>query len=173
MPFSRELMILLCLLLYGCGVCTLSNAEEYLAKSSGPIEIVCHYGVGGINQLNTEKGTFTHDMVIDPAIVIPLELSAVERSQILNFAIAEGFFSLPPVISSPTNSTLNLQIGLCSNYYLSIKSPVNFNKVSLYDCSRGQLEEGRKVARIVALIKSIIAKKPEYKSLPVPRAGYQ
>ena len=140
--------------------------------SAETIEIICHYGVGGKNQLDTAKGTFTYDMVIDPPIVIRLALSDMERKEILNAALTAGFFTMPDIIPDPRKQSAEICMGPCRTYYLSIKSPHDSNAVSLNNCTCTQQDEEKKLENLIKLIRSIIASKSEFEALPRPKAGY-
>ena len=140
--------------------------------SAETIEIICHYGVGGKNQLDTAKGTFTYDMVIDPPMVIPLALSDMERKEILNAALTAGFFSMPDILPDPAKQSAELCMRPCRTYYLSITSPDYSNDVSLDTCSCMQQDDEKKLGNLISLIRSIIASKSEFKALPKPKAGY-
>jgi hypothetical protein len=177
LPALRFLLILLTLTMCGFGACKMSLAQELgkpaiPAPSAETIEIICHYGIGGKNQLDTVKGTFTYDMVIDPPIVIQLALSEMERKEILNAALTAGFFSMPNILPLPEKQGTDFCMGPCRTYYLSIKTPQYLNEVSLDNCRCAQQEEEKKLSNLVKLITSIIASKSEFKALPKPRAGY-
>jgi hypothetical protein len=161
----------------GFGAYRTSLAQEQVkptipAHSAETIEIICHYGVGGKNQLDTVQGTFTYDMVIDPPIVIRLALSEMERKEILNAARTAGFFSMPKILPPPEKKGTDFCMGPCRTYYLLIKSPQYLHDVSLDNCSCAQQEEEKKLSNLITLITSIISSKSEFKTLPKPRAGY-
>ncbi len=159
------------------GTCTRSFAKEQAnsaaaADSAAAIEIVCHFGVGGKNQLDTVKGTFSYDMVIDPPIVIRLALSEPERKEILTAAITAGFFSMPEILPLPDSQSTDTCMGPCRTYYLSIKTAQYSNAVSLDNCYCARNAAEKKLENLLALITSIISAKPEFKALPKPKAGY-
>lgn len=74
--------------------------SSMLVGVESDFDLIFKYGVKGPdaepkNVLNTVKGTFTKDMVLDPPITVKLRLTDEERDIIYGKMVEIGFFQYP------------------------------------------------------------------------------
>ncbi len=153
----------------------LSLSSNLLAQD---IFIVCRWGEGGKNQLNTKHGTLTRDMGDLPPVVIRFELSPEEKRSIFEAARKMGFFSFPhelPDSLAQNDQNHDPETGLvttprptCRNYFVSIETPSETNWVDWNECLPPRAPWIKHLRRLHKTILAIIEDKPVYKALPYP-----
>jgi len=139
-----------------------------LYLSQGDFNLVFKYGVGAKNELDTFRGTYTKDMVIDASITIRLILSQQERAQIYQKMIEIGFFDY----SESFPARLDYFVIPSSDFYIKVENGSRTKEVSWNSNSQLEtnIEEG--LHDLVELVSSIVEQKLEYKILPPARGGY-
>ncbi|NJD53862.1 MAG: hypothetical protein FIB07_13460 [Candidatus Methanoperedens sp.] len=131
--------------------------------------ITFRYGVEGKNELNTFKGTYMKDMVIDPSITVNLSLTKEEKQRIYQKMNDTNFFDYPGYFPQRQDRfvTPNSVYRLKVEYDSKIKE-VSWDDNSLFEDEN--IEKG--LNEIKGLIIEIIEDKEEYKIIPTPRALY-
>jgi hypothetical protein len=150
------------------------------------IEIVCHFGYGGKNQLDTRTGTFTHDMVRGPDTTIILTLTQVEKLRILSYADSNGFFDFPPKLyaipesgdSTPEPGESDIKpmftiVSPCGHNSLLISVGDRQNQVNWDNCTEPQDPRHEPLDELVRMIREMVKAKQAYKTLPIPRGAYR
>ena len=151
------------------GILVLYEPRNTLAPGNpvleeGGVEIVFRYGVGAINELNTIEGTFTRDMVVDPPITIPLNISENVKSDIYQKALDLDVFNIS---TEPLDE--NVYVTPCSSYYIRINTPSEENE-AVWDSCRGDVAEP--LINFSNYLIQTIQSQEEYKALPTPNGGY-
>jgi hypothetical protein len=128
------------------------------------------YGVAGRCSLDTVKGTYTHDMVVDPSVTIPMQLTDAEMDTVYQLVREAKFFSYSKPIRNDGHmmrwspeTVVRLFVragGKTREIEFSQPQPVHPD------------ESTRRVKTLMFTIMRMIERKPEYKALPRPRAGY-
>lgn len=142
-------------------------------------DLIFKYGVKGPssepkNVLDTFRGTFTKDMVIDPPITVKLRLTEEELDRIHQKMLEIGFFQYPTsfrVRVLPWESRCIVEP--YSSHHFKVISHGHVVKQLWWDdeiCNEN--EKADNLRELIRLICEIIESKPEYEKLPEPRAGY-
>ena len=133
----------------------------------GDFNLDFKFGVGAINELNTFRGTFTKDMIIDESITIRLTLSKQELSQIYGKMIEIDFFNLPETFPQS-----NITKTPFDSYYIKVQNGTRTKEVSWNTNMSLDVNIDENLHELTELIGSIIEQKLEYKILPPARGGY-
>jgi hypothetical protein len=129
------------------------------------VTVVFFFGVEARNVLDTQEGTFTKDMVMDPPVTVPLQLTPEELTRIAQKARSTGFFAQPRHIEKSDCGRISFPE---SSFCLRIRSGHHDHTVSWTStCEPDSLKDLRE------MIVSLITSKEAYKRLPRPRGGYQ
>ena len=168
MPTLKTLVPIAVTLAYVVSMLFVGFVWNPLYSPRGDFNLVFKYGVGAKNELNTFRGMYTKDMVIDHSITIRLTLSQQELAQIHQKMADIDFFNLPE--SFPQRS--DYFVTPSSDYYLKVQNGSRTKEVSWNSNSQldANVEEG--LCELVELIRSIVDQKLEYKILPPARGGY-
>jgi len=126
-PLTKSVIsksILLIFLLLQAGLLFACNSAAWQAEPESNFGFVLEFGPCSIDKLDTFKGEFTQDRVVEPSITIPLELSDEQMTLIyskmfeINLARYPEVFEVPKpligevvMISSPYNYDLIVQNG--------------------------------------------------------------
>lgn len=153
--------------------------SSFLVGLESDFNLIFKFGVKGPasepkNVLNTIKGTFTKDMVIDPPVTVKLRLTEEELEIIHRKMVEIGFFQYPTVFRvrvSPWDS-----ICIVTPYSTYIFKVVSHGVVIKHlrwdDEICNENERAENLRELIRLIIEIIESKPEYQRMPKPRAGY-
>jgi len=139
-----------------------------VSPSTEGFGMVFRYGVGAKSELDTFKGTYTRDMVIDPPITVSLSLSKEELARICQEMVRIGFFDYPREFPpNPERSVIP-----CVKYYMRVEYGSKIKDITWDQNSllKGNIEIG--LGELVGLITNIIESKEEYRGLPTPRGAY-
>lgn len=126
--------------------------------------LIFRYGVGGKNELDTFKQTYTKDMATDPPITIKFKLLDNEMAGIYQEINARQLFDMADELTDE-----RMFITPCSSYYLKVQMDSVQKELSWDDC-RGKASD--RLKQFTGYIISIIESNEEYKKLPAPRGGY-
>jgi hypothetical protein len=144
------------------------------------IEVVCHTGHNGENQLDTRAGTFRLDRVSAPDTTTQLTLTREEKLRVLSYADSIGFFDYPheltavPVLVDSTYEIFQTYvIHPCSHYMLLISAGDRQNQVTWDNCLEPQDKRHKPLDELVRMIIEMVMEKPAYKALPRPIGFYQ
>jgi len=87
------------------------------------------YGVGGKNEIDTFKGTYTKDMVTEPSITIDFKLSDSEMEGVYKKIEELEIFNITE------KNKDNLIVTPCNSYYLKVQSKSEVKDISWDNCS--------------------------------------
>ncbi len=154
------------LILAGCGGAG-DNAQEE------GFNFIFKYGVTGRNTLDTFEGTFTKDMVTDPAITISFNLTAEEMDSIYQKMVEIDFFNYPDKFSiTVPEGELKTEVTPYATYYFKVAYDGNIKELLWDDKYTNSDAQADKLKELIHLIRDIIELKPEYQVLPEPTSGY-
>lgn len=143
------------------------------AGTSPDFNLIFKYGVGAKNELNTFKGTYTRDMILDPSITVKLSLSEEELDSIYQKMVEIDFFEYPDRFSVPIPPDgMVIMVTPYSSYYFKVKYDFKIKELWWEDEIKNENIEADKLRELIKLIRDIIESKEEYKQLPPPRGGY-
>lgn len=168
---SLKKAMFLCLLLIAFSLigCKSTITENQLPNvKPKDFNFVFNYGVNAKNQIDTIKGQYTKDMVVDPPATTALILSDKEMDaiylsmksiEILNYP--ESFNPKSNVIRTPFQT-------------YSIKIVIDGKEKNIYwkDENISKTKEATQLRDLFKKIEEIIINKEEYKSLPAANGGY-
>lgn len=127
---------------------------------------VLRYGVMAKNVLDTGKGTFTHDMIMDPSITTDLALTPEE--------MAEVYERLRDIDFWAYSATLPNEVGVMpsTRYELYVRGEGLVHAVGADDIHYASSLRAVALWKLVERVKEMIEAKDAYKALPEPRGGY-
>lgn len=142
---------------------------KLVENSAAPQLLQINYQYGYKDELNTFRGTYQKDLIMDGSIKIPFGLTADEQTMIIEKVLSINFFSFP--------DTIHRQAGVLvfpdhSPDLLRIKYENQDKTVVWYYPRDPDSEYSAKLAELTKLIRQIIEAKSEYKKLPAARGGY-
>jgi hypothetical protein len=160
------LLLSVLLIMAGCGGAG-DNTQE------AGFNFIFKYGVTGRNTLDTFQGTFTKDMVTDPAITIDFTLTAEEMDSINQKMVEIDFFSYPDIFSVtvPEGET-KTEVSPYATYYFKVEYDGKTKELLWNDKYVNSDAQADKLKELIYLIRDIIEMKPEYMVLPEPSSGY-
>lgn len=163
---------------YILGIVVLIQASR-VATLDTNFDMVFKYGVkksreGPVNRLDTIKGTFTQDMVMDPPVTTELHLTPEDKGRVLDKMEEIGFFYYPRRFKVHVHFWEVIGIGTpYSSYYFKVVSRgVTVKELYWDDEIWNENERAENLRELIKLIIEIIVSKPEYQSLPEPQSGY-
>lgn len=127
---------------------------------------VLSYGVMAKNILDTEKGTFTHDMVIDPSITTDLALTPEEIAEVYERLRDIDFWAYPAALPS--------EVGVepSTRYQLDLRGDGLVHSVGGDDIQYAASPRAVALWKLIERVQEMIMSKDAYKALPEPRGGY-
>ena len=129
---------------------------------------VFSYGVNSKNGLNTIKGQYTKDMVIDPAVTTKLILSDEEMNSIYSDMKKINILNYP----EDYNPKSNMMRTPFETYSLKIIFDGGEKNISWKDENVSKTKEAVQLRELFLKIQGIIIGKDEYKKLPPANGGY-
>ncbi|MFB0543236.1 MAG: hypothetical protein ACETVR_00495 [Candidatus Bathyarchaeia archaeon] len=144
---------------------------------AGPDEshfnFIFRHGIKARNELNTFKGTYTADMVIDPFITVSLSLTKEEMDRVYQKMVEINFFDYPDrfsVYAPPWKDIIGVTPH--DSYYFKVVYNSKIKELFWEAENIVQDENTDKLLELIKLIQDIIYSKEEFKKLPKRRAGY-
>jgi len=149
------------------------NLTPITGSAEPEFNFIFKYGFSGRNTLNTFQGTFTKDMIFDPAITINLTLTAEEMKSIHDKMIDIDFFNYPDKFSVivPVGQA-ETRVTPYSTYFFKVTYNGRTKELLWHEKVTNSEEKADKLRELIKLIRNIIESKEEYKKLPEPRSGY-
>ena len=151
-----------------------------ITPSESNFNLIFAYGVGAKNRLDTFKGIYTKDMVVDQSITVNLYLSKNELDIIYQKMVEINFFDYPDKFSVSIPPEEAIMLTPYSSYYFKVKHDSKIKEL-WWDDNKfwqegGKLtykdEKAEKLKELIELIRNIIESKEEYTKLPTPRRVY-
>ena len=168
--FNRLVCLCVLLIITLLSGCSSLNTQNKLPTSK-PVNFnfVFNYGVGAKNQLDTFKGQFTKDMVMDPSITTGLKLSDEDMDTIYSELRKINILGYPENFKPKgfTESTPYI------TYNFSITANGIEKKITWFDKNDSITEEAVQLRELFYKIKGIIESTDEYKKLPDAKPGYK
>ena len=164
---------LLALLLSSCGPPVEGSPQQ---GSTPGFNLVFMYGVGGAptkNVLDTARGTFTRDMIMDPPVTVNLKLSSDDLNRIRYKMDEINFWGYPDILE-PEPRAEGMMVTPYSSYYFKVERDGAVKEVTWKNQYKYVDESLRatNLKELAQLIWGIIQATDEYKALPEPRGGY-
>ena len=154
------------------------DGEERVAPAAGHpgFNLIFRYGVGAKNELNTSKGTYTKDMILDPSVTVRFSLTGEEMDRIYEKMTEIDFFSYPDefAIVVPPGEGFRI-VHPSSSYYFKVEYQSKVKELAWENKDFAILyedERADKLRELIRLIIGIIESKKEYQKLPEPRGYY-
>ncbi len=169
-------LMLLAMLLPSCGQALLGSPQTGSPKEA--FSLVFEYGVGGAptkNVLDTARGTFTKDMIVDPPVTVKLKLSEDDLNRIRCKMDEIHFWDYPDVLEpEPRGDGTVMAVTPYSSYYFKVErngavKEVSWENQYLYS---DETSRAKNLKDLAQLIWGIITSTDEYKALPEPKGGY-
>lgn len=151
----------------GIAPVVIGGAREVPVSMPADFQVRLEWGVGAKNVLDTTAGTFTKDMVLDPAITIELGLTREEMSEIYQRLRDIDYWAYPTSLSNE-----GLAVTPSSRYVLRVSGEGLGHYVAGDDWWVGHSLQVVAIFKLVERIRQMIEEKDEYKALPEPRGGY-
>lgn len=153
--------------------------SSFLVDLESDFNLIFKFGVKGPasepkNVLNTIKGTFTKDMVIDPPVTVKLRLTEEELEIIHRKMVEIGFFQYPTVfrVRVPPWDSIGIVTPYSTYIFKVVSHGVVVKQLRWDDEICNENERAENLRELIRLIIEIIESKPEYQRMPKPRAGY-
>lgn len=153
--------------------CTPSTSAAHLPYPDQNFAFSFEYGSCNCDILDTYNGTFTKDMIVDPAVTIPFQLSDSQTTEIYQKMVEIGFFEYPDNFSIPIPK--NGIVGIVTpamRYQITVRNG-DLTKTLLWvdEIIDPTMSEAENLRSLFWLIINMIQNSEEYKQLPEPRAA--
>jgi len=160
---SALLLLIIFSILAGC-----SSSSKLPDEMPKDFNFIFSYGVNAKNQLNTLKGQFTKDMVLEPSVTTNLKLSDEEMKSIYKEMIKINILSYPDKFEPKSNMYQT------PFYTYSLKIIYNSMEKNIFweDENASKASEAVKLRKLFDNIVQLIISKDEYKKLPPAKGGY-
>jgi hypothetical protein len=131
------------------------------------------FGVGAKNELDTFKGIFIKDMILDPPITTNLKVTQQEMDTIYQKMVEMDFVNYPDVfkVIVPPGSITGM-VTPNDTYYFRVSYRSRIKEIFWNDVITNENAEATNLRSLCRLIQDIIRSKAEYKNLPPARGGY-
>jgi hypothetical protein len=168
-----KILSLLIVSTLGLCACASSLSTSHLPHPEGNFAFTFEFGSCNRDILDTFNGTFTKDMIVDPAVTIPFQLSDSQTTAIYQEMVEIGFFDYPEVFSIPTPD--NGIVGMVTpamRYCMTVRNGDLIKTLSWVDeITEPTTPEAERLRSLFGLIIDMIQESPDYKQLPEPKAG--
>ena len=167
--FKKLIFLCLFLSVFSLTGCDLASTKNELTDvKPKDFNFVFNYGVNAKNGLNTIKGEYTKDMVIDPSVTTNLILSNEEMNSI--------YLDMKKIniLNYPENFNPKSNIMQTPFQTYSIKIVINGKEKNIYwkDENVSGTKEAMRLRELFKKIEDIIINKEEYKKLLPANGGY-
>ncbi len=170
-------LVLSAMMLFSCGQ-ALQGPPQAGSPAANNFSLVFEYGVGGAptkNVLDTARGTFTKDMIMDPPVTVKLKLSDDDLDRIRSKMSEINFWDYPDIFEpEPRADGTGMGVTPYSSYYFKVERNGEVKEVTwenryLYSDESSRAKNLKDLAQFIW---GIITSADEYKALPEPRGGY-
>lgn len=160
-------IFVLLIIVTSCG----SPATAQVANSN--FNFIFKYGISGGNTLDTFHGTYTRDMILDPAVTINMVLTAGEMDSIYQKMLEINFFNYPDKFSvDVADNETKTEVAPYPTYFFSVVHDGQTKELLWHAKYVNTDPPADKLKELINFIISIIESKEEYKALPKPSGGY-
>jgi hypothetical protein len=153
--------------LFGCNSTSTENQLPSLIPKD--FNFIFNYGVNAPNQLDTIKGHYTKDMVVDHSITTDLKLSNEEMNTIYSEMKRINILKYTKNFK-PKSKTLQTPF---DTYSIKIIEDGREANISWKDENGSEAKDAVQLRDLFKKIQEIIINKDEFKKLPAPKSGYQ
>lgn len=136
--------------------------------------LVFRYGMEANNELDTFKGTYTKDMLMDSPFKVNMVLTMEDLNKIYQKMMQIGFFDYPDkfFVTIPAGENAS-EVAPHFNYYFKVEHDSKVKELWWEDKIVSNDLKAEELRGLIKLIRDIIESKQEYKELPHPRGGYE
>ncbi|MGD0779503.1 MAG: hypothetical protein ABR954_01795 [Dehalococcoidales bacterium] len=169
------LIIFTCLCLVATGCASIATAQQAAGDNpqKSDFNFIFKYGVSGGNTLDTFHGTYTRDMILDPAITIDMVLTAAEMDSIYQKMLEIDFFNYPDKFSvDVADNETKIEVTPYPTYFFKVEYSGKTKELLWHDKYVNSDAQANKLKELINLVKSIIESKAEYQALPEASGGY-
>ena len=167
--FVKLLFLWLFIIQFSLVGCSSQGSKDVLPDIKPEnFNFVFNYGVNAKNGLNTIKGEYTKDMVIDPAVTTKLVLSNEEMNSIYLNMKKINILNYPETFN-PKSNTMQTPF---QTYSLKIVLDGSEKNISWKDENVSKSKEAVQLRNLFLKIQEIIINKEEYNKLPPANGGY-
>jgi hypothetical protein len=171
-PLAVLALALSALSLISCGL-PFEEPPQAISTPALVFNLIFKYGVGAKNVLDTAHGTYTRDMIVDPAVTVKMRLSQEELDRILAQMDDIDFWKYPDVfLPELPPDGLRRHMTPYSTYYFTAKRGEVVKELRWDDESDDQGARATRLRDFIKLIRDIVESREEYKTLPQPSGGY-
>jgi len=153
--------------LSGCN--STSTRNQFSTVKPKDFNFIFNYGVGAKNQLDTIKGKYTKDMIIEPSIITDLVLSDGEMNNIYLDMMKINILNYPENFN-PESDVIQTPF---LTYYIKIVIDDKEKNIYWKDENVSETKEAIELRMLFNKIEEIIINKEEYKKLPPTKGGYK
>ena len=169
MNMLKKIMVLF-LIAFTLGGCNLVVSKNQLPVTKPKdFNFVYNYGINAKNQLDTVKGQYTKDMIMDPSVTTNLILTDEEINSIYLEMRKINIWNF----SENLNSKSNQRITPFQAYSIKIVVDGKEKIIDWEDKSVSESKDAVKLRKLFEKIEEIICNKEEYKKLPPAKGGYK
>lgn len=168
MRLFKNIVCLLLIVFSTVGCTQAISDNQSLNSTPEDFNFIFSFGIMAKNQLDTIKGTYTKDMVLEESITTDLKLTDEEMDAIYLVMKDIDIQNYPEIFTPKSNSYTTP----CQTY--SIKIYYSGKEKSIYwkDENLSKTKEATQLRELFNKIEQFIYDKEEYKKLPQPTSGY-
>jgi len=143
------------------------------AVPASDFALIFEYGACGTDRLDTFRGDFTKDRLVESAVTIPITVTLSDKISIYQKIIAIDFFSYPSHYEIPVALAGSVTAIEPANHYLFIVRNEGQTKAVewLDNIVEPKTAEADRLRELASLLMEMIDAKPEVKRLPAPNGG--
>jgi len=151
---------------------SLCCSDSGISPESRDFNLRLRYGIGAKSELNTFQNTYTKDLILDGTVTAPFVLSDAELQEIKRKMIEIDFFSYPDTFTLVRTDTIVVSLEPYPTYNFEVKYNSSIKRLHWDDGIITSNQKATRLRELIALIRTIIEAKPEYRQLPPARGGY-
>lgn len=169
---KKMVFIILCSA-YLMAACASPSPNDYGASPEPNFAFTFEYGSCNNDILDTFKGTFTKDMIIDPAVTIPFQLTQNQITEIYQKMVEIDLWDYPDVfaIKTPRRGVVGI-VTPAMSYRITVRNGEMTKTIFWFDeITDPTTLEAERLRSLFSMMIDMVQNSPEYKKLPVPDAG--
>lgn len=161
------------LILIGLFACISCEPTSQLSEPEPNFAFTFEYGSCNRDILDTFNGTYTKDMIIDPAVTITYRLTNTQAIEIFQKMVEIDLWDYPDVfsIATPKHGTVGIITPVMS-YRITVRNgDITKTLFWLDEITEPTTMEAERLRSLFSMIIEMIQNSPEYKHLPEPKMG--